>query len=287
MEADGGRDDARTHARPDRRAVLRLRAAVRRRQRAGPARHRRTRSGCTAACSTAPASRSPTRCSSCGRPTPTAWSSSEPGSLRRDGYTFTGWGRAATDSDGRYSFTDAGAPVPGAAPFFAVTVFARGLLNRLFTRAYLPGQRALAPTGCCLAGPRAATLVAPRTSTGFVFDIRLQGDDETVFLSYPRRLTHERISSGPATSAPATLLDATARLPSSGVARGRGGRLGSADRARPGRLAERLDAATRRGAAATRSSRWWRCCATARHAPGGRTLAAPRPDQPGRRSTPR
>ncbi len=29
----------------------------------------------------------------------------EPGSLRRDGYTFTGWGRAATDNTGRYSFT--------------------------------------------------------------------------------------------------------------------------------------------------------------------------------------
>jgi len=27
------------------------------------------------------------------------------GSLRRDGYTFTGWGRAATDRTGTYSFT--------------------------------------------------------------------------------------------------------------------------------------------------------------------------------------
>ena len=69
--------------------------------------------------------------------------SREPGSLRRDGFTFTGWGRAATDNDGRYVFSTVapGASVPGAAPFFAVTVFARGLLNRLFTRAYLPERR--------------------------------------------------------------------------------------------------------------------------------------------------
>ena len=33
------------------------------------------------------------------------------GSLRRDGWTFTGWGRASTDDDGRYSFSTV---VPGA-----------------------------------------------------------------------------------------------------------------------------------------------------------------------------
>src|ERR1700760_1188879 len=54
---------------------------------------------------------------------------SAPGSLRRDGWTFTGWGRASTDDDGHYSFT----PVKPAAvshdsgPFFAIAVFARGL----------------------------------------------------------------------------------------------------------------------------------------------------------------
>ena len=63
------------------------------------------------------------------------------GSLRRDGWTFTGWGRASTDEEGRFSFTtvEPGAVQPDSAPFIAVTVFARGLLNRLFTRAYLPG----------------------------------------------------------------------------------------------------------------------------------------------------
>ena len=63
------------------------------------------------------------------------------GSLVRDG-SFTGWGRAATDSVGRYSFTtvEPGAIAPDAPAFFSVVVLARGLLNRLFTRAYLPGS---------------------------------------------------------------------------------------------------------------------------------------------------
>ena len=66
------------------------------------------------------------------------------GSLLRDGWTFTGFGRAAVDGTGHYSFTTVrpGPTEDGAAPFFAVTVFARGLLNRLFTRAYLPDDEA-------------------------------------------------------------------------------------------------------------------------------------------------
>ena len=65
------------------------------------------------------------------------------GSLRRDGYTFTGFGRAAVDANGHYSFTTVqpGPTHDGAAPFIAMTVFARGLTNRLFTRIYLPVGR--------------------------------------------------------------------------------------------------------------------------------------------------
>jgi protocatechuate 3,4-dioxygenase alpha subunit len=115
----------------------------------------------------------------------------EAGSLRRDGYAFTGWGRAATDNDGRYVFSTRvpGATVPGAAPFFAVTVFARGLLNRLFTRAYLPEDAAALaadPLLSSLDGERRETLVARPDEHGYVFDVRLQGAGETVFLSYPR-----------------------------------------------------------------------------------------------------
>src|SRR5690242_6587251 len=46
------------------------------------------------------------------------------GSLRRDGWTFTGWGRASTDAAGRYSFSTVkpGPVQPDTAPFFALTV---------------------------------------------------------------------------------------------------------------------------------------------------------------------
>jgi protocatechuate 3,4-dioxygenase, alpha subunit len=110
-----------------------------------------------------------------------------PGSLHRDGWTFTGWGRAATDAAGQWSFSTL-APGPtraGAAPFFALTVFARGLLDRLWTRIYLPGSEdALAadPLLSALPPQRRATLIATAAPGGFSHDIVLQGDTETVFL---------------------------------------------------------------------------------------------------------
>jgi len=112
------------------------------------------------------------------------------GSLRRDGWTFTGWGRAAVDGTGRYSFTTLapGATEPGAAPFIAMTVFARGLLNRLFTRVYLPVEDdvlAADPFLQSLPEDRRSTLVAAPDGDGFRFDVRLQGDGETVFLQFP------------------------------------------------------------------------------------------------------
>jgi protocatechuate 3,4-dioxygenase alpha subunit len=114
-----------------------------------------------------------------------------PGSLRRDGWTFTGWGRAATDPDGLYQFStlEPGSPGEGRAPFFAVTVFARGLLDRLFTRAYLPDDTAALAADPLLAAvdpARRGTLITKRVDQGLEFDIRLQGAGETVFLTYPR-----------------------------------------------------------------------------------------------------
>lgn len=119
-----------------------------------------------------------------------------PGSLRRDGHTFTGWGRSATDRTGRYAFTTLRPGAVGdALPFFALTVVARGLLNRLFTRAYLPLDDASPDAVLRAAGDRAATLLCVLDETppqgrghdGQVlrFDIRLQGEGETVFLTYP------------------------------------------------------------------------------------------------------
>jgi protocatechuate 3,4-dioxygenase, alpha subunit len=108
------------------------------------------------------------------------------GSLRRDGATFTGWGRCATDATGHYSFSTLapGAPA-GRAAFFAVVVFARGLLNRLFTRAYLPGSDVDAdPLLSALDVSRRQTLICAAENGGYRFDIRLQGANETVFLAY-------------------------------------------------------------------------------------------------------
>jgi protocatechuate 3,4-dioxygenase alpha subunit len=114
----------------------------------------------------------------------------ETGSLRRDGSTFTGWGRAATDAGGAWSFTTLvpGPSAPGRAAYVGLTVFARGLMNRLFTRAYLPvDDDALASDPLLAAlGDRRDTLIAEADDSGFAFDIRLQGDRETVFLTYPR-----------------------------------------------------------------------------------------------------
>lgn len=109
------------------------------------------------------------------------------GSLARDGWTFTGFGRAAVDATGHYSFTTLrpGPTQPGRAPFVAVTVFARGLLHHLFTRAYLPLDDDAAdadPLLGSLSPQRRATLVAQADGDGFVFDIHLQGERETVFL---------------------------------------------------------------------------------------------------------
>jgi protocatechuate 3,4-dioxygenase, alpha subunit len=108
------------------------------------------------------------------------------GSLHRDGWTFTGWGRAATDDTGRYSFTTL---LPGGAPYFALAVFARGLLDRLLTRVYLPddpGALARDPLLSGLPTNRRDTLVARREGRHLAFDVVLQGERETVFLEHRR-----------------------------------------------------------------------------------------------------
>jgi protocatechuate 3,4-dioxygenase alpha subunit len=111
------------------------------------------------------------------------------GSLRRDPTVFTGWGRSATDAAGRYGFTTVtpASAAAGRPPFFAIAVFARGLLNRLFTRAYVPcGDPNADPLLAAVDAGRRDTLVCVSESGGvaYRFDIHLQGPNETVFLSY-------------------------------------------------------------------------------------------------------
>ncbi len=101
------------------------------------------------------------------------------------------FGRCATDADGRYHFLivkPAGVPAgeaPAEAPHLDVSLFARGLLDRLVTRIYFPDEEAANaadPVLSTIRDPRArASLIARAESEGLRFDIHLQGEQETVF----------------------------------------------------------------------------------------------------------
>jgi protocatechuate 3,4-dioxygenase, alpha subunit len=106
---------------------------------------------------------------------------------------FKGFGRAECDGEGRFRFiTVKPGPVPGPngtvqAPHVNVSIFARGLLNRLFTRIYFEGEAANAsdPILALVPEEARATLIARRTGGGgeatYTLDIHLQGENETVF----------------------------------------------------------------------------------------------------------
>lgn len=93
-----------------------------------------------------------------------------------------GFQRVATDDEGRFAFA---MPRPEKGQVYAsVTVFARGLLNGLFTRVYLhPGDDpAAVELPCGVPAARRATLIGRRTGPdAYAWDVRLQGEGETVF----------------------------------------------------------------------------------------------------------
>jgi protocatechuate 3,4-dioxygenase alpha subunit len=111
------------------------------------------------------------------------------GFLGRNGVEFTGWGRVQTDANGHWT---ARTLRPGArgrnAPYLSVCVFARGLLVHLYTRIYLPGDEAALAADPLLSQveeARRGTLIAEDRGDGtYRFDIRLQGEGETVFLEF-------------------------------------------------------------------------------------------------------
>jgi len=112
----------------------------------------------------------------------------ETGSRQRRPGSFSGFGRCETDADGWFAFTTL-EPAPlreGAAAFFAVKVFARGLLAVLDTRIYVPGTATDAdPLLAGLDSARRTTLIATRAEPGRLsHDIHLQGENETVFLAF-------------------------------------------------------------------------------------------------------
>ena len=99
-----------------------------------------------------------------------------------------GWGRCGTDGEGRYSFRAAKPEAPdGHAPHLDVLVFARGLLKPLLTRVYFPDEEkanAADPVLAALPGDDArATLTASAADGGLRFDLRLQGEGQTIFFA--------------------------------------------------------------------------------------------------------
>ncbi|MCW2718369.1 protocatechuate 3,4-dioxygenase subunit alpha [Pseudonocardia sp.] len=105
------------------------------------------------------------------------------------GSGFSGFGRSATDAEGRFRIltVEPGALGDGQAPHIDVSVFARGLLDRVVTRIYFPAEaeaNAADPLLSSLPAERAATLIAVPDGEGRLrFDIRLRGEGETVFLT--------------------------------------------------------------------------------------------------------
>jgi protocatechuate 3,4-dioxygenase alpha subunit len=94
---------------------------------------------------------------------------------------FRGFGRCPTDNDGSYSIrTVMPGPLPGQAPHIDVSVFARGLLHRVVTRIYFADD-ASDPVLASVPEERRSTLIAVKSGGGYRFDVRLQGEGETVF----------------------------------------------------------------------------------------------------------
>ena len=108
--------------------------------------------------------------------------------------SFRGFGRLGTDADGGFRFeTVKPGPVPGRgntlqAPHINVILCARGMLDHAFTRIYFSDEAEANgndPVLSAVEAGRRATLVAERRESDgeivYRFDIRLQGEAETVF----------------------------------------------------------------------------------------------------------
>ena len=108
---------------------------------------------------------------------------------------FRGFGRSLTGADGGFRFATikpGRAPGPGGvlqAPHIVVTIFMRGLLKHLITRVYFLDDPANAedPVLKLVPADRRATLIARRSAgdkNALEWNVRVQGQDETVFLDY-------------------------------------------------------------------------------------------------------
>jgi protocatechuate 3,4-dioxygenase alpha subunit len=113
----------------------------------------------------------------------------DPGSSDADP-NFRGYGRTATDDDGRFQFDTVKPGIvagPGGRPqasHILVSVLAPGVLTRHVTRLYFGGDSAADEDAVIQLVPanRQATLIAEPVAPGrYRFDIHLQGERETVF----------------------------------------------------------------------------------------------------------
>jgi len=99
-----------------------------------------------------------------------------------------GFGRCPTDQTGRFSFTTVlpGSSAAGQPPHADLSVFARGLLQRLVTRIYFaPEDLEADPLLAQLSPQRRVTLLAEAQGPGeFRFDVRLGGPHETAFFAW-------------------------------------------------------------------------------------------------------
>ena len=116
-----------------------------------------------------------------------------PADKQRPNAKFQGFGRAGTDAEGRFSFsTVKPGAVPGPngesqAPHILVAVYCRGLPRHAYTRIYFADEAGNAgdPILALVPAERRATLIARREEKNagpvYAFDIKLQGENETVF----------------------------------------------------------------------------------------------------------
>ena len=141
---------------------------------------------------------------------PNAVPEGTPGAIRIAGTVCDGAGMPVPDSmietwqcdcDGRFEIvTIKPGPLPGRvggsgvggvnvtmqAPHIDASVFARGMLHRCVTRIYFADEadaNAADPVLASVPAERRSTLLAQPVEGGYQFDIRLQGEGETVFFA--------------------------------------------------------------------------------------------------------
>jgi protocatechuate 3,4-dioxygenase alpha subunit len=100
------------------------------------------------------------------------------------------FGRFGTGTDPQHRFvfhTTKPESVNGQAPFLTLIVFMRGQLIHSFTRVYFEEEAELNAKDAVLQSvpaERRHTLIARKKGQDYEFNIRMQGEDETVFFEY-------------------------------------------------------------------------------------------------------